>query len=344
MDTRASTSLVIAFTIGSIVAVDGAGWQAAASGEPARAVFAETRHEFGTVNQGVKLSHAFKVRNDGNMPLVIRSVDLQEPGMKVSFTASVGAGQAAQITIDWDTSRLQGLVEGRALVNFSDPSRPQVELVLSGSVLPSIEILPMPVVFFSVYKGETAERSITVVNHEARPLQITRVEPGGTHFEATLTPVDPGKVFRLDVRVPRDVAPGRYMEAVYLHTNHPTMSRLAIGVNVLVKNDLYVNPEAVDLGRMSIKELTEQPALLQMLTQSLMVKKRAGEFSIRAISFDLEVLSITRSPVGRGQAFRVDVSLVHEKLKPGPITGTIRIVTDDKEFPELIIPVRGEVY
>jgi hypothetical protein len=55
-------------------------------------------------------------------------------------------------------------------------------------------------------------------------------------------------------------------------------------------------------------------------------------------------LSITRSPTGRGQAFRVDVSLVHEKLKPGPIKGTIRILTDDKEFPELIVPVRGDVY
>src|SRR5688500_9169582 len=137
MDTRASTSLVIAFTIGSIVAVNGAGWQSAASGESARPVVAET-----------------------------------------------------------------------------DPSRHQVEVVLNGSVVPRIEILPMPVVFFSVYKGETAERSVMVVNHEARPLQITRVEPGGTHFEANLTPVDPGKVFRLDVRVPLDVAPGRYMEAV----------------------------------------------------------------------------------------------------------------------------------
>lgn len=344
MDKRASTSLVVAFTIGSIVAVDGAGWQTAASGESARAVFAETRHEFGTVSQGVKLSYAFKVRNEGNAPLAIRSVDLQEPGMKVSFTPAVAAGQASQIIIEWDTSRLQGLVEGRALVNLSDSSRPRVELVMSGTVLRSLEILPMPVLFFSLYKGETAERSITVVNHETRPLQITRVETEGTHFEASLTPVDPGKVFRLDVKVPRDVPPGRYMEAIYLHTNHPTASRLAVGVNVLVKNDLYVNPEGVDLGRMSIKELTEQPALLQMLTQSLMVKKRAGEFSILAVSYDLEFLSITRSPADRSQAFRVDVSVLRERLKPGPIKGTIRIVTDDKEFPELIIPVRGDVY
>ena len=38
------------------------------------------------------------------------------------------------------------------------------------------------------------------------------------------------------------------------------------------------------------------------------------------------------------------MSVVRQKLKPGPIKGTIRIVTDDKEFAELIIPVRGEVY
>ena len=66
-------------------------------------------------------------------------------------------------------------------------------------------------------------------------------------------------------------------------------------MNILVKNDLHVNPEGVDLGRMSIKELTEQPALSKVLTQSLMVRKRAGEFSILTVSCDLEFLSLTPS-------------------------------------------------
>ena len=31
--------------------------------------------------------------------------------------------------------------------------------------------------YFSLFKGETAERSVSVVKPETRPLQITRVEP-----------------------------------------------------------------------------------------------------------------------------------------------------------------------
>ena len=147
-------------------------------------------------------------------------------GMKVRFTPAIAPGQATQITVGRDTSQLHGLVEGRAVVNINDNTRPRVELALSGSVLRSIEILPMPAVYSSLYKGETAERSVSVVNQETRPLQITRVEPAGIYFEATLTPVDPDNVFRLDVKVPRDVPPGRYVETVYLHTNHPTVSRL----------------------------------------------------------------------------------------------------------------------
>lgn len=135
MHQRASMWLVAELAIGSVAAVDGAGRQAAASGESARAVFAETRYEFGIVSQGVKLSHAFKLHNEGTTPLAISSVDLKEPGMKARFTPAIAPGQAAQITIEWDTSQLQGLVEGRAVVNISDNTCPRVELALIGSVL-----------------------------------------------------------------------------------------------------------------------------------------------------------------------------------------------------------------
>jgi hypothetical protein len=86
------------------------------------------------------------------------------------------------------------------------------------------------------------------VNHEDRPLAITRVEGGGRSFTAALRTLEPGKVYDLRVEVPAGAPPGRYEDTVYLGTDHPTRSRIPIAVNVFVKTDVYANPEAVDFG------------------------------------------------------------------------------------------------
>ena len=55
-------------------------------------------------------------------------------------------------------------------------------------------------------------------------------------------------------------------------------------------------------------------------------------------------MTIQRSPEGEAsEAFRIDVALIKERLQPGPIGGSIRILTDDKQFPEIVVPVRGEI-
>jgi hypothetical protein len=308
-----------------------------------QATFAETKHDFGMVTQGTSLSHTFVLRNEGSSPVKIEGVDLQAPGMKTSFKPVIGTGESGRITLEWSTTSLEGPVEAKAVVRFADPERPRVELMLTATVKQSLDILPMPAVFFSVYKGDTATRSVTIVNRESRPLEITGIEPAGDHFEATITPLKPGESYRLDVTVPRTTAPGRFMEAVYLKTNHPTLSRLKIAVNVLVKNDLYVNPEILDLGRISLTELSANPALVKLLTQKLIVRKREGDFAVTSISTNVPALKVTASAEGRAQAFEIEVLVIRERLTAGRLTGTIRIETDDKDFPLLEVPVVADV-
>jgi hypothetical protein len=123
------------------------------------------------------------------------------------------------------------------------------------------------------------------------------------------------------------------------------MPRLIVPVNVLVKPDVYVNPETIDFGRVSSKELSNKPSALELLTQSLIVRKRTGSFSITAVTSDIPFVTTRRSPDGNvgSEVFRIDVALVADRLRPGPIGGTVTIVTDDKEFPEIVVPVRGEI-
>jgi hypothetical protein len=91
-------------------------------------------------------------------------------------------------------------------------------------------------------------------------------------------------------------------------------------------------------------ELTRSPGLLALLTQTFVVKTRHGGIQLKSIVSDLDSLDIKQSPPeGNADALRIDFGLVPRLLRPGPISGSIRIATSDPRFPEIIIPVRGEI-
>jgi Protein of unknown function (DUF1573) len=301
------------------------------------------RHDFGAVTQAEKVVHAFTVRNDGAAPLGIERVDLSEAGMTARFARVIPPGAEGQVRIEWQTGLLAGEVEAEAIVHFTAEARPPLRLSLRGVVRPSIELLPYPAVFASVFAGEAAERHVRIVNHEARPLAITRVDGGGRLFAAALETLQAGRVYDLRVRLPAGRPPGRYEETVYLDTDHPQRARIPIPVHLLVKTDVYANPEVVDFGTVSLDELARAPSLVDLLTQTTLLKKRAGEFQIKAIASDLDLLRITRQPEGRSGTFRIDVGLQRQRLRRGPIDGSIRVATDDGAFPEVVIGVRGEL-
>ena len=311
--------------------------------ESPRVVAPESSRDFGTVRQGTKLAHTFVLRNEGAAPLTIAGVEPTAHGMTVRFGKVVPPGGTGRVTVEWDTTGVKGVLKGEVVVKLDEPTYPPVRLTLTAIVKPAIELIPFAAVFFSVFRDESAERSVTVVNHEQHPLRVTRLEREGEHFRAALEPVEIGREYKLVVTVPAGMPAGRYLEAVYLHTDHPSHAPVKVGVNVFVKSDLYVNPETVDFGTVRLDHLARAPRLLALLKQTFLVKKRRGEFEIKTIESDIPYLEITQSPVGSGGTFRIDVGLARDRLRAGPISGSIRIVTSDRDFPELTVPVRGAV-
>jgi hypothetical protein len=152
-------------------------------------------------------------------------------------------------------------------------------------------------------------------------------------------------VYELEVTVPETVPPGRYSEAVFLYADNPKLPRYMVPVNIIVKADLSVNADVVDFGRVSLTELARNPSSFDLLRETLIVRKRAGKFSIKAVTSDIGCVNIQRSPDANtsSDAFRIDVALEKDGLRPGLIDGRIRIRTDDERFPELVVSVRGVI-
>ena len=312
-----------------------------AAAQAPQGVLSEVSHDFGTVKQGEKVSHVLTVRNAGDIPLRIQAVDLNLPGVRALFPPEVPPGREAKIRIEWNTAYVNGAIEGEAHIRTNDPGRPRILFAFRAVVTPPIEILPLPAAFFSVFEGETSEQTLQIINHEDTPLAIQRLDVQGDHFAARLETITGGKVFQLHLNVPLGVAPGRYMEAVFLHTDQPQPIR--VPVNVLVKRELHLDPEVIDFGTIPLQRLDRTPGLLRLLAQIVTVRKRQGEFEIRSIESDVRGLEIEATPSGSSNAFQIDIRLVRNRLESGPLAGTIRIRTSDVKSAPLVVQVRGEV-
>ena len=301
-------------------------------------VVPERTHTFGTVKQGETITHIFVIRNTGSAPLKTTRMELSKQGMTGRIKPVIPPGEEGWITVRWDTGRVKGEVSGEVVLHLDDPAQPPIVLLLKGIVKPPLEFVPSRAVFLSVFKGESMEQTVTIINNEARPLSIVRLEPHGQHFRAHFRPVEPGKVYQVVVKVPLETPPGRYREILDVHTDHPERSRIKIAVNVLVRTEIYTFPDIIDFGTVRLADLSRTP-----LTQTLLIKKRQGDFKIKSVASDLSLFHISQEPAGRSGTFRIDVGLDRDKTLPGKMNGSLRISTDNTEFPELVVPVRGEL-
>jgi hypothetical protein len=301
-------------------------------------VVPERTHTFGTVKQGETITHSFVIRNTGSAPLKMARMELSEQGITARIKPMIPPGEEGQVTVRWDTGRVKGDVSGEVVLHFDDPMQSPIVLLLKGVVKPALEVLPSRAVFLSVFKGESIEQNVTIINNEERPFVITRLEPRGQHFLAELRAVNPGKVYELVVKVPQETPPGRYRETLDVHTDQPWRSPIKIAVNVIVKTELYFFPDSVDFGTVSLADLARTPSLIESITQTVLVKKRQGDFEIKSVTSDLPFFRIRQGPAGRSGTFRIDVSLDRDKLRPGKMQGSLRVRTDDTEFPELVVP------
>jgi len=308
------------------------------------AVVPETEHDLGVARQGEAAEHGFIIRNTGDGVLKIEGAELS-PEAKAHYQPAIPPGQEGLISLQLPTLDLGDEVTAQGSFRINDAAASPVTLKLKARVLPRlIDVLPLPAAFISVFAGESGERVLTVQSHLERPLAVTSVEMQGKHFTAAVSEDVQGRVFRLTVTVPPSTAPGRYQEAVILHTDDPEHPRVRVPVNVLVKTDLYVNPDVADFGVIRLAELDANPGLVDLLAQKLLVKRRDGTFELRSVTCDVPALQLTRTPPdGAGQSFALDVRPERSKLKPGKLEGTMTIAASDPSFPELVVPVRGEV-
>jgi len=310
--------------------------------EPAvpRGIVANDTYDFGSVRQGASVGHAFIIKNAGEGPLRITGARLSIPGLNVRVApVEVPAQGEGTVTVELNTGRVAGAIEGKVQIQWNDPTRSGASLTLKGYVVPRIAIEPMPAVFLSAFTAEPAERTLTITNNEPQPLTITSVEHSA-RLSVSVAELKPGKVFILTARSVNGVPAGRYEEFLTLVTNKPGVNRIDLPVHLWVKLDLYANPENIDFGILRVEEV-QRSDVSAPFTQTVFLKRRGSAFRITAVVCDSSAVDVTHSPPGPSNSFQIDVRLRPEALRRGSLDGKIRVMTTDPRFPEVVIPFSG---
>lgn len=307
-----------------------------------KAVTGTVQHDFGRVTSGAILEIKFKIGNEGSAPLRVGNLRLSGKGVSVRLQQQVGPGETDEVIAKIDTSTLVGDWQWSITFNTNDKTRPQIKYDLQAYVYLPVEVSPRRL-FFSLFEDQTAKKIVDITNHLDRPLAIKRVEPKGSHFAAALETVEAGKIYRLIVTVPKATRPGRYRETVTLHTDDPERPMLHVAVNVLVKRDVSVTPEEVDFGSVPAARVKLSAGALALMTQTILVKKRDADFTVTGIETDLPFLTVETEPKGRAGTFKLSIGLDPDKFTSGKFSGSLKIKTDDPRFPEITVPVSGEI-
>jgi hypothetical protein len=214
------------------------GW---AQGSKPRAVFKETKHDFGKVKQGDVVSCEFVFKNAGGAPLVIERVETT-CGCTAALVSekTIAPGREGKIKATFDTRGYSGrLARYLYLVsNDGENVRRELSLVADIQVPPSarIDVDRYNVDMGLVLEGESPSAKIVIRSAGQRELKVELAHENVQFFSGGKVLTSPfylpvGESREVEMRFPAQAKTGLARDYVLLKSNDPVRSTLSIYVS-----------------------------------------------------------------------------------------------------------------
>ncbi|MFM7108973.1 MAG: DUF1573 domain-containing protein [Planctomycetaceae bacterium] len=339
-----------------------------------RAEIEETTHAFGTVGTGAKGRHAFTIRNGGVGPLTLTrgasscsctigdlgGADGDGPDAK----AVVPPGSAAPVTVQWTGKGGGGPFRQQVTILTDDPRRPEIALVVEGTVVPTWKAVPPELVVPRIAAGTGGRASATVFTFgEAPPTVRSAVIDGDDAeplFAVTTAPLDAEAVadeeaatggFRVDVELKPGLPIGRLRRIVTVTFDMGGEVVADIPLAGVVGGDLSLAGPGWDSARQTLV-LGTVSGRAGLTTQLFITARGAHAADVRPVVREVEPGSLVVTvgeprPVGSGGSLRIPLEIaIPPGSRPanrlcsesGP-PGRIVLDTGHPDAPTLTIPV-----
>ena len=309
---------------------------AGATANVPKAFFPEMAFEFGEVLSGAVVEHDFNIDNHGSAPMIVNNVSMTTPLLVTQMPHQVLPGAEGKIHFKLDTGNLSGKFAGTILVSLNDPATPQARLLFSGHVVPPIVVTPRPAFFVAGQRDQRNRASIEIVNHESQPLTIGKIACPVGRFTTRLETISPGRRYRLTLVLNPHGPGGKASEIISIRTSSKRMPLLEVGANTYLYERVHAFPDDVNFGTWHIGDSGDP-------TITLMIHQEGGTNFTARFTTDIPCLSVKPERGPKGDRYQAEVSLILQKIPPGPIKGSIFINTNDPAFPKITVPVNGQM-
>jgi len=303
-----------------------------------------TLHDFGTLDLDAPMEHTFVLQNQSQEPLLIKNVQLTPPLVVTRMPARVEPGGAGNVTVQLKQPRMRGEYKGSITVNFKNEGVAPAVFWAVGELVAAIEFSPMAAFYVTAQRGQEATESIEISSHEADPMEVMKVLHSSSRFNANVETIEPGRRFRLTLRLKPDAPAGRATDEITLVTSSRAHPFLKVQANTTVNERVYAFPSEIDFETISVAGLKARTQAASSLTQSITVYQVGGtDFHILSAASDVPFLQLMARQGALKDRSGVEIRIIPEKLKQGAVSGSIIVTTNDPNIPTLSIPVKALV-
>jgi len=332
-----------------------------------------TRHEFGTIGTGAEGSHRFEIRNVGGGPLTLSRghssctctvSDFEGAEEGSAATKQVPAGGATFVTVTWKAKPPGGPFRQEVTVLTDDPRRPEVALVVEGTVVPTWRAVPESIVLANVSASGGQQASVAVYTYGPEPPVVKGVSidhAQAAEFFSLATAAlsaeeiaaEPGSTggFRIDVTIRPGLPLGRVRQTIAAVCELPERVTVEVPLEASVGGDLVLAGPGWDSSRQALV-LGTVSGKAGLRTRLFITAKGPHRDRVRptveeTVPPSLQVTVGPGSPVGAGGAVRIPLEVVippgsraanHICSEQGP-AGRIVLATGHPDSPTLSIPV-----
>lgn len=317
-------------------------------------------HDFGEVKAGEPLNYSFIIKNGGNADLQIKNVAPSCGCTASEFDKLIAPGKEGKISLSIaNTDHYSGEVSKSATVTTNDPTRPTFTLILRAYFKPTTPaggpsapkapgiapgkaagvytISPSDRWFTSALSGTTSATKIYFYNRESAPVRITKVEPGGTDFKVSLTPIEDGKRYELYVSTNPELKPGQYKQSAKLMTDSESTPEMILNFEATVFAKVLASPTSISLPKIQIGSDIASINLPPIYIR----KVRELGLNLKEVHSSLPFINVNVKTEIEGQFYIIHLALDPSKIKgPGEYKGEVIVDTNDVEVPQLKVPVQ----
>ncbi|MEC8160851.1 MAG: DUF1573 domain-containing protein [Planctomycetota bacterium] len=141
--------------------------------DPIATIVGSQEYNFGTAQIGDEGSHVFEIRNDGQSPLTLEPINLDESGVVARVEGSpVAPGGTASLIVDWTINYYEENYLQNVGVETNDPEMDMLSLRLMGNIPPAVRPQQSRLGFRNVRASEGFESYFDIYAYFDNDLEV----------------------------------------------------------------------------------------------------------------------------------------------------------------------------